>query len=189
VRAAVYTRVSTKEQTEGYSLRQQREAVETYCKEQGWEVVEFIEEVDSGAYPVRRGLDKVRDLVDLGGIDLVVAQDVDRFARDHDGILVALLKREFSRKGARLHALNQRSDGSAAGDLADKMITALASYERSLIAQRTSRGRLQKAREGKVPNTRNFGFDCVDHDTWSMVIWKRYGTYSAQQPTTNHYAR
>jgi hypothetical protein len=42
------------------------------------------------------------------------------------------------------------------------MITALASYERSLIAQRTSRGRLQKAREGKVPNTRNFGFDCVD---------------------------
>jgi predicted site-specific integrase-resolvase len=106
VRAAVYTRVSTKEQTEGYSLRQQREAVETYCKEQGWEVVEFIEEVDSGAYPVRRGLDKVRDLVDLGGIDLVVAQDVDRFARDHDGILVARLKREFSRKGARLYALN-----------------------------------------------------------------------------------
>jgi site-specific DNA recombinase len=161
VRAAVYTRVSSNEQAEGYSLRQQREAVETYCKEQGWEVVEFIEDVDSGAYLERRGLDKVRDLVDLGEIDLVVAQDVDRFARD-DGIIVALLKREFSRKGARLYALNQRSDGSAAGDLADKIISAVASYERSLIAQRTSRGRLQKAREGKVPNTRNFGFDCVD---------------------------
>ena len=103
----------------------------------------------------------MRDLVDLGEIDLVVAQDVDRFARD-DGIIVALLKREFSRKGARLYALNQRSDGSAAGDLADKIISAVASYERSLIAQRTSRGRLQKAREGKVPNTRNFGFDCAD---------------------------
>ena len=161
MRAAVYTRVSSNEQAEGYSLRQQREAVETYCKEQGWEVVEFIEDVDSGAYLERRGLDKVRDLVDLGEIDLVVAQDVDRFARD-DGIIVALLKREFSRKGARLYALNQRSDGSAAGDLADKIISAVASYERSLIAQRTSRGRLQKAREGKVPNTRNFGFDCVD---------------------------
>ena len=161
MRAAVYTRVSSNEQAEGYSLRQQREAVETYCKEQGWEVVEFIEDVDSGAYLERRGLDKVRDLVDLGEIDLVVAQDVDRFARD-DGIIVALLKREFSRKGARLYALNQRSDGSAAGDLADKIISAVASYERSLIAQRTSRGRLQKAREGKVPNTRNFGFDCAD---------------------------
>jgi DNA invertase Pin-like site-specific DNA recombinase len=105
VRAAVYTRVGSNEQAEGYSLRRQREAVETYCKEQGWEVVEFIEDVDSGAYLERRGLDKVRDLVDLGEIDLVVAQDVDRFARD-DGIIVALLKREFSRKGARLYALN-----------------------------------------------------------------------------------
>ena len=106
MRAAVYTRVSSNEQAEGYSLRQQREAVETYCKEQGWEIVEFIEDVDSGAYLERRGLDKVRDLVDLGEIDLVVAQDVDRFARD-DGIIVALLKREFSRKGVRLYALNQ----------------------------------------------------------------------------------
>ena len=50
MRAAVYTRVSSNEQAEGYSLRQQREAVETYCKEQGWEVVEFIEDVDSGAW-------------------------------------------------------------------------------------------------------------------------------------------
>jgi site-specific DNA recombinase len=79
-----YSRVSTAEQRErGYSLRQQKEALRAYCLNEGWEIVAEAEDGGhSGASLERPGLDRVRDLVAGGGINLVVAQDRDRFARE-----------------------------------------------------------------------------------------------------------
>ncbi len=158
--AIVYSRVSTREQEDGYSLRQQRETLEEWCQEKGHEVLEAVQDVDSGAHLQREGLDRVRNLVDSGGVDLVVAQDLDRIARND--ILQGLLKMEFDKKNTKLYALNQRSDGTAEGDMTDKILGVIASFERQMIARRTTRGRIQKAKEGKVPNVANYGFDNVD---------------------------
>ncbi len=74
-RAILYARVSTEEQARsGYSLAQQLEALRAQASLEGYEVLEEIADPGwSGAYLDRPGLDRVRDLVQGGGVDVVLA--------------------------------------------------------------------------------------------------------------------
>src|SRR5215218_6853098 len=93
-------------------------------------------------------MDRIRDLVAGGGIAVVLAQDRDRFAREP--AYHYLLKREFEEHGCKIHALNDRGDESPEGELTDGILDQLAKYERAKLAERSRRGKLRKAREGKV---------------------------------------
>ena len=156
----LYARVSTEEQARnGYSLAQQIEALRAYAGCEGYEVLEeVLDPGQSGASLERPGMDRVRDLVAAGGVAVVLAQDRDRFAREP--AYHYLLKREFEEHGCKLQALNDRGDDSPEGQLTDGILDQIAKYERAKIAERTRRGRLRRAREGKVvPSSRpNFGF-------------------------------
>ena len=79
---------------------------------------------------------------------MVLAQDRDRFAREP--AYHYLLKREFEEHGCKLRALNDRGDDSPEGELTDGILDQLAKYERAKMAERTRRGRIRKAREGKL---------------------------------------
>ena len=122
----------------------------------------MIEEVSdpgqSGATLERLGMDRVRDLVAAGGVAAVLAQDRDRFAREP--AYHYLLRKEFGEHGAALRALNDRGDDTPEGELTDGILDQLAKYERAKVAERTRRGLLRKAREGKVVRgpKPNFGF-------------------------------
>jgi len=159
-RAILYARVSTDEQARsGYSLAQQIEALQAYAAREGYEVIEEVQDPgQSGASLERPGMDRVRDLVAAGGVSVVVAQDRDRFAREP--AYHYLLKREFAEHGTRLAALNERGDESPEGELTDGILDQLAKYERAKIVERSRRGKLRKAREGKVVagHTPNYGF-------------------------------
>jgi site-specific DNA recombinase len=83
MKAALYCRVSTEEQAKsGYSLRQQMETLRRYCDAHDLEVVGEFEDRASGASLDRLGLDALRDAVSAGGVDVVLAQDRDRFSRE-----------------------------------------------------------------------------------------------------------
>src|SRR5215211_1858677 len=149
-RAILYARVSTDEQARsGYSLAQQIEALREYADREGYEVLEEVtDEGQSGASLARPGLDHIRDVVAAGGIDVVLAQDRDRFARKV--VLNGLLDEELSKYGCRTRALNDYGDDSPEGALMRGIQTQFAEYERAKIAERTRRGKERKAREGKV---------------------------------------
>lgn len=149
-RAILYARVSTDEQARsGYSLAQQIEALRAYCGREGYEILEEVSDPgQSGASLERPGMDRVRDLVATGGISVVLAQDRDRFAREP--AYHYLLKREFEEHGTKIRALNDRGDDTPEGDLTDGILDQLAKFERAKIAERSRRGKLQKARQGKV---------------------------------------
>ena len=149
-RAILYARVSTDEQARsGYSLPQQLEALRAYAAPEGYEVLEEVSDPgQSGASLERPGMDRVRDLVAGGGISVTLAQDRDRFAREP--AYHYLLRKEFEENGCKIRALNDRGDDSPEGDLTDGILDQLAKYERAKIAERSRRGKFQKAREGKV---------------------------------------
>jgi site-specific DNA recombinase len=166
-----YCRVSTPEQAEkGFSLSQQREALRDHCAREGWEIVgEFEDAGHSGATLARPGLDAVRDRVAEGGVDLVLAQDRDRLAREP--AFLVLLKLEFEEYGTVLRALNERGGDSPEDELATVVLDALARFERLKTAERTRRGLLRKARSGKVirgPKP-NFGFRFNDEGDQLLV--------------------
>jgi site-specific DNA recombinase len=148
--AILYARVSTDEQARsGYSLAQQLEALREYAAREGYEVLEeIVDPGQSGASLERPGMDRVRDLVAGGGISVVLAQDRDRFSREP--AYTYLLRREFEEHGCELRSLNDRGDGSPEGDLTDGILDQLAKYERAKIAERSRRGKLRKAREGRA---------------------------------------
>src|ERR687883_278985 len=159
-RAILYSRVSTDEQARsGYSLAQQIEALRAYAAREGYEVLEEVQDPgQSGVSLERPGMDRVRDLVAAGGVSVVLAQDRDRFAREP--AYHYLLWREFEEHGCSLRALNDRGDESPEGQLTDGILDQLAKFERAKIAERTRRGKLRKAREGKIVAGRaaTFGF-------------------------------
>src|ERR687890_234664 len=159
-RTILYARVSTAEQARsGYSPAQQIEALRAYAAREAYEVLEEVVDAgQSGASLERPGMDRVRDLIAGGGVYVVLAQDRDRFAREpayHD-----LLRREFEEHGTKIRALNDRGDDSPEGELTDGILDQLGKYERAKIAERTRRGKLRKAREGKiVATTPDYGFE------------------------------
>src|SRR5215218_1480873 len=146
----LYARVSTDEQARsGYSLAQQLEALREHAAREGYEVLEEVVDAgQSGASLERPGLDRVRDLVAAGGVGMVLAQDRDRFAREP--AYHYLLRKEFEEHSCVLRALNDRGDDSPEGELTDGIIDQIAKFERAKTAERTRRGRLRKAREGKI---------------------------------------
>jgi site-specific DNA recombinase len=123
-------------------------------------------------------MDRVRDLVAEGGVSVVLAQDRDRFAREP--AYHYLLRREFEEHGTKIRALNDRGDETPEGDLTDGILDQLAKYERAKIAERTRRGMLRKAREGRVCSTKpayGFRFDStgdglVVHESEMAVVEK-----------------
>jgi len=180
-RVILYARVSTDEQaTSGYSLAQQMEALREYAKSERYEVLEQVSDPgQSGASLERPGIDRVRDLVSGGGVCLVLAQDRDRFSREP--AYTYLLRREVEEHGAKLKALNDRGGESPEGELTDGILDQLAKYERAKIAERSRRGKLRKAREGKLiaSHTPHFGFrytpdrEHYELDEEAMVVVRR----------------
>jgi site-specific DNA recombinase len=125
------------------------EALREHATREGYEVFEEVMDPgQSGASLARPGMDRVRDLVAAGGVSVVLAQDRDRFAREP--AYHYLLRREFEEYGTTIRALNDHGDGSPEGELTDGILDQLAKFERAKIAERTRRGKLRKAREGKV---------------------------------------
>ncbi|MGI8540047.1 MAG: recombinase family protein [Rubrobacteraceae bacterium] len=177
--AVLYSRVSTREQAEkGYSLAQQLEALREYARREGYEVLEEVADPgQSGASLERPGMDRVRDLVGAGGVAVVLAQDRDRFSREP--AYTYLLKREFEEQGTLLRALNDRGDDSPEGQLTDGILDQLSKFERAKMAERLRRGKLRKAREGKLIAGRfpRYGFKLnaerngyeVDEDKMGLV--------------------
>jgi site-specific DNA recombinase len=121
----------------------------------------------------------VRDVVSAGGVSVVLAQDRDRFAREP--AYHYLLRREFEEHGTKVRAINDRGDESPEGELTDGILDQLAKFERAKTAERTRRGKLQKARSGKVVGGHpvNYGFrmntarDAYEVDERKMsVVWR-----------------
>jgi site-specific DNA recombinase len=163
VRALLYVRVSTDEQARsGFSLGQQLEALRSYCQDHNIEIVAEFEDRASGAYLDRPGLDMLRDVVAGGGIDLVLCQDRDRMSREPAHVFI--LREELRAHGTTLRSLNDRGDDSPEGEMHDGILDVLAKFERAKTVERTRRGKLRKAQEGKVVGTGRaaYGFYYAD---------------------------
>lgn len=151
LRAAIYIRVSTEDQVRyGYSLADQRQACETRARADGAsEILAFSDDGITGEILDRPGLVKLREAVQDGRVDAVYVRDADRLSRDmiHQHLLV----REFEEAGVRVVFLNATYDASPEGRLSFAVLAAVAEFEKNKIKQRMVRGKLQKARQGRMP--------------------------------------
>jgi site-specific DNA recombinase len=157
--AVIYCQVSTEDQREnGTSLESQAAACQRYAEQNDYNVKATFQESKSGATLDRPMLDQVRDMVRQGLVQAVVFYALDRLSRDETDLLI--LAREFRNHGCELKCATVNLEDTPQGQLLTTMLGALAQYERAAILERTSRGRMQKVRNGTIlrPAVPIFGY-------------------------------
>jgi site-specific DNA recombinase len=158
---ALYARVSTSNQVQTQTIDQQLERLHAYAQAQEWAVPAeqvFRDDGYSGATLDRPALSKLREAVRRGEITQLCITAPDRLARNYAHQV--LLLEEFAQHGCTVSFLDRPMSQDPPDQLVLQIRGAVAEYERSLIAERTRRGRQRKLEAGLLlPWTRvPFGY-------------------------------
>ena len=137
----IYTRVSTKDQ----SVDMQLNDLERYSKERGLNIFKAYKDSGvSGTKETRPALSELMDDARKRKFDIVLVWRFDRFARSTKHLVTALY--EFRNLGIDFISYQENIDTSSPlGEAIFTIISAMATLERDIIAERV-RGGLRKAR-------------------------------------------
>lgn len=153
---AIYARVSTEEQAKkGFSLldqvRECRKIADTS------DVIEYVDEGVSGEFLDRPALSRLRGDVRKGIIDKVICLDPDRLSRK---LMNQLILTDEIEGRAELVFVSGAFARTPEGQLFYQMRGAISQFEKAKINERMSRGRREKARQGRVlRDFRIYGYD------------------------------
>lgn len=146
--AIIYCRVSSEEQTRGYSLPTQEESCRRFCAERGYSVLAVFHDAHSGTELDRPGLNATIEAVAALKPRVVVLHDVDRLARDE--FVHVFAERELTRHGARVeYALGGGTD-TGDGILLKGVKQAISKYENWQRVERSRRGKNGRVKAGGV---------------------------------------
>src|ERR1035437_3561532 len=163
VRVATYTRISTDETNQPYSLGAQRDRLDAYVASQdGWHIVSRFVDKASGKSLERPGLGAARAAAAGGAFDLLLVYRVDRFSRNI-GQLGALIE-ELDKASVAFRSVSEPFDTSTpAGRMMMQMLGVFAEFERATIVERIGAGMERKAKLGGwTVGTYPFGYRKLD---------------------------
>jgi site-specific DNA recombinase len=131
VRVATYTRISTDEEHQPYSLEAQTTRLGAYAQSQdGWEISNRYTDQMTGSTLDRPGLQQALDDARAGRFDMLLVYRVDRFARSVRAL--ALLLEELDRAHVHFRSATEPFDtGTAAGRMMVQMLGVFAEFERA----------------------------------------------------------
>ncbi len=148
--AAIYARVSSERQREQATIGSQLATLRELAGERGLLVPEefvFCDDGVSGATLTRPALERLRDRAAEGVFEVVLCHAPDRLARRY--AYQVLLLEELDRVGVTVcFAKEPERSGSPEDELLRQFQGMISEYERGLIAERTRRGKLHRARLG-----------------------------------------
>lgn len=193
----IYCRVSTDPQEDNTSLDEQEAVSRQYCAEHGLIVGEVWREVFSGyMYRERPDLDKMRARYREGKIQGVVIRTLDRLSRSQ--VHNAILMEEMEHYGATLYCVKENIDDTPMGKFIRMVLAFVAEMEREKIMDRTTTGRVNKAKAGKIVSGSKapYGWDWLHHEEeradGKKEIWKEVILHLEQVPVlqwcAEHYA-
>ncbi len=155
VKIAIYIRVSTDEQGEKFGLDTQIRKIEDFIKfhsDDGWiydRSLIYEDKGYSGTLPPegRPALKKLMQDAKKGLFDLVVVYKLDRFFRSMRYLLETIESLQEMEIG--FYSVSEKFDTSPMGKLLMNIFGTLAQFERDLIIERTSEGKISAARAGR----------------------------------------
>jgi len=153
MKAVCYLRISTEGQAEGMGLDVQRQTVQRWCDQNGYEIVGIFHDETSGTNGLEHRLGLAQALAKMPDeADTLVIPRLDRLARDL--VLSEQLLNEVWASGGNVVSCAQ-GEGDLRNDPEDpsralirQVLGAVSAYKRAMIVLRMKRGRMAKAAAG-----------------------------------------
>lgn len=165
-----YCRVSTNEENQKNSLKNQESFFENYAKENGYNLVGiYCDEGISGTkLRNRTAFLKMIDDAKLKNFEKVLVKDVSRFARNTVDFLNSTRKLE----SYNVKTIFLSSENVEQSEFVMTLFAAVAQEESVNLSKRIKFSKQQSALKGKVPNL-IFGYDKIVNDKFNLKINQR----------------
>ena len=184
LRAVGLARISTDQENQPFSLRDQRERIRHFAAARGWVLVEIIEEEMSGAADHRPQLERALDLARSQALDVLIVTKVDRLARTIVG--THLIVQELERNNVQLVSVTEPVDTTTPlGTLFLHLLAIFAEFERNSFIERICAGIRTKASLGLwIGGRPPFGYRLeakrlVVHPDEAAVVQRIFSRYLA----------
>lgn len=172
-KVAIYVRVSTTSQAdEGYSIDEQIDKLESYCKIKDWTVYKvYTDGGFSGSNTNRPAIEQLIKDAQKKKFDTVLVYKLDRLSRSQKDTLY-LIEEVFIKNGIEFLSLQENFDTSTPfGKAMIGLLAVFAQLEREQIKERMQLGKLGRAKAGKsmMWTKTSYGYD-YHKETGSMTI-------------------
>ena len=165
--AGLYIRVSTEDQArEGFSLPEQKERLEAYCKLKEYEVKDYYEDAGISAKTgnKRPEFDRLMNDLKQGRINTIIALKLDRISRsiyDWENIMKTLEKYN----GDLICVNDDINTVTANGKMISRIMMSVSQNEIERTSERTKIGMAGAIKQGHIPTRAPLGYKRKDKKT------------------------
>jgi len=195
VRAVLYCRVSTKEQTLNLSIPTQLKACRDYCADHGISIArEFLEQGESAKTADRTQLQALLAYCreHKGEVQALIVYNISRFARDrYDHVVI---RAQLHKLGVTLRSVSEPIDDSSVGRLMEGIVSTFAQFDNDQKSERTvagmqaalSLGRWTfKAPTGFVNNASRLGPSLLHDDKAADLMRRAFEAIGRGEPVSD----
>ena len=177
-KCGLYMRVSTEDQArEGFSLPEQKERLEAFCKFKGYEIVDYYEDAGISAKTGnhRPEFERLKNDIKAKKVNTIVALKLDRITRsiyDWENLMTFL-----DENNAYLDCVNDEiNTTSANGKMISRLLMSVSQNEIERTSERTKIGLAGAIKCGHIPHVAPLGYKhedkklVIDYTTKDIVI-------------------
>ena len=177
-KCGLYLRVSTEDQArEGFSLPEQKERLETFCKFKGYEIVDYYEDAGISAKTgnYRPEFERLKNDIKAKRINTIVALKLDRITRsifDWEKLITFL-----DENNAYIDCANDEiNTTSANGKMILRLLMSVSQNEIERTSERTKIGLAGAIKQGHIPHVAPLGYKhedkklVIDYSTKDIVV-------------------
>ncbi len=174
----LYLRVSTEDQArEGFSLPEQKERLETFCKFKGYEIVDYYEDAGISAKTgnYRPEFERLKDDIKSKKINTIIALKLDRITRsifDWEKLMTFLDEND-----AYIDCANDEvNTTNANGKMVSRLLMSVSQNEIERTSERTKVGLAGAIKQGHLPSQAPLGYKhenkklVIDYSTKDVVV-------------------
>ncbi|WP_160689943.1 recombinase family protein [Clostridium sp. C2-6-12] len=165
-RVAIYTRVSTNEQSEeGYSLEEQERLLKKFCEDHDYTIFKVYSDrgISGKSIDARPAMKEMLKEADEKKFDMVITWKINRIARNMLNLLQIVDLLEKNNISFKSYSENFETE-TPMGKFSLQMMGAVGELERGTIAQNVKMGMLARAREGRWNGNILLGYNLKGKD-------------------------
>ena len=177
-KCGLYMRVSTEDQArEGFSLPEQRERLETFCKFKGYEIVDYYQDAGISAKTgnLRPEFERLKEDIKSKKINTIISLKLDRITRsiyDWENLITFLDEND-----AYIDCANDEVNTTTAnGKMISRLLMSVSQNEIERTSERTKVGLAGAIKQGHIPSKAPLGYKhenkklVIDYSTKDVVV-------------------